>query len=352
MLSKGKGIDIRQGMDEQFMGEAALICFQNDLSSKLALEILQKENVYHKILIQSEDSCDETKISDDSESVTIVGQNKQQIKETITTCLEKQLDKVLQEWLGKLQHVGLNNQTPEIIAEIEAIRKQLIIDTSINTHSPDVPCNDSKSIVPVDVKDYLLGRSGVQSFGIWGCSTFKIFVNKATDDNILESELIVLDQNFFEKYHLEIERRTIVEKQTMRHYKSTSLHYSLEEKFPKTFTKPFDDKKKSENNRALIDHSRKCNRISPCLYTARGFNACEIKEPFLDIWAGTTKRFGIQKTSFPVSIRGTESDDTVQKIRDSTDTYNAQKSITSSESLLHVFTQEFASMFFSYFYFI
>lgn len=150
-----------------------------------------------------------------------------------------------------------------------------------------------------------------------------------------------MDQNFFEKYYLEIERRTIVEKLTMRHYKSTSLHYSLVEKFPKTFTKPFDDTKKSENN-----------RISPCLYTARGFNACEIKEPFLDIWAGTTKRFGIQKTSFPVSIRGTESDDTVQKIRDSTDTYNAQKSITSSESLVHVFTQEFASMFFSYFYFI
>lgn len=161
-----------------------------------------------------------------------------------------------------------------------------------------------------------------------------------------------MDQNFFEKYNLEIERRTIVEKQTMRHYKSTSLNYSLEEKFPKAFTKPFDDTKKSENNRALIDHSRKCNRISPRLYTARGFNACKIKEPFLDIWTGITKRFGTQKTSMPASIRGTESDDTVKKIRDSTDTYNAQKSIISSESLVHVFTQEFASMFLSYFYFI
>lgn len=142
----------------------------------------------------------------------------------------------------------------------------------------------------------------------------------------------------------------MVEKQTMRHCKSTSLHYSLEEKFPKAFTKPFDDTKKHENNRALIDDSRKCNRISPCLYTARGFNACEIKEPFLDIWAGTTKRFGIQKTGMPVSIRGTESDGTVQKIRDSTDIYNAQKSIISSESHVHVFTQVFASMFLSYFY--
>lgn len=352
LLSKGKGMNKRRGTDEQHMGEAALICFQNDLSSKLALEILQKENAYHKILIQSEDSCDKTKRSEASESVIIVGQNKQQIKETITTCLEKQLDQMLQDWLEKLGHEGLNRQTSEIIAEIEAIRKQLIIETNANTYSSDLPCNENKAIVPVDVKDYLLGRSDVQSFGIWGCSTFKIFVNKATDDTILESKLIVLDQNFFEKYHLEIEKRTMVEKQTMRHYKSTSLHYSLEEKFPKAFTKPFDDTKEQENNRALIDDSRKCNRISPRLYTARGFNTCEIKEPFLDIWAGTTKRFGIQKTGMPVSIRGPESDDTVQMIRDSTDTYNAQKSITSSESLVHVFTQEFASMFFSYFYFI
>lgn len=126
----------------------------------------------------------------------------------------------------------------------------------------------------------------------------------------------------------------------MRHYKSTSLHYSLEEKFPKTFTKPFDDTKKSENNRALIDHSRKCNRISPCLYTARGFNACEIKEPFLDIWAGTTKRFGIQKTSFPVSIRGTESDDTVQKIRDSTDIYIMLKRASSVLNHLYMYLRK------------
>lgn len=63
---------------------------------------------------------------------------------------------MLQDWLEKLKHEGLNNQAPEIIAEIEAIRKQLIIDISINTNSPDVPCNDNRSIVPVGVKDYLL----------------------------------------------------------------------------------------------------------------------------------------------------------------------------------------------------
>lgn len=107
---------------------------------------MQKENAYHKILIQSEDSCDKTKRSEASESVIIVGQNKQQIKETITTCLEKQLDQMLQDWLEKLGHEGL-----------EAIRKQLIIETNANTYSSDLPCNDNKAIVPVDVKHYLLG---------------------------------------------------------------------------------------------------------------------------------------------------------------------------------------------------
>lgn len=144
----------------------------------------------------------------------------------------------------------------------------------------------------------------------------------------------------------------MVEKQTMRHYDSTSLHYNFEEKFPKAFTKQYDETKKHENNCALIDDSRKCKLISHCLYPATGFHACEIKEPFLDTWTGTTKKYGKQKANMPASIRGPESDDNVQKIRDSTDIYNAQKSFISSESLVHVFTQEFASMCFSYFYFI
>lgn len=71
--------------------------------------------------------------------------------------MEKQLDQTLQEWLEKLKHEGLNKLTSDIIAEIEAIRKQLILDTSSYTAGPDAPCFDNKSIVPVNVKDYLLG---------------------------------------------------------------------------------------------------------------------------------------------------------------------------------------------------
>lgn len=116
---------------------------------------LRKKNACYKILIQSEESFDKTNKTDDS--IIIVGQNKQQIKEVITTCLEKQLDEMLQDWLEKLKHEDLKKETSEILAEIEAIRKQLILDNSNNTAAPDAPCFDKKSIVPVKVKDYLLG---------------------------------------------------------------------------------------------------------------------------------------------------------------------------------------------------
>lgn len=99
---------------------------------------MRKENARHKILIHSDVSNDKTSKADGS--IIIVGQKKQQIKETITSCLEEQLDQVLQDWLGKLKHEDFNKQTSEIIAEIEAIRKQLILDTSNNTAAPDEPC--------------------------------------------------------------------------------------------------------------------------------------------------------------------------------------------------------------------
>lgn len=226
LLSKVKE---EKNMQREMLGinweEVPLLCFQNDLQLESALEILREENACHKILIQSEVPHDKIRKADGS--ISIVGQNKRQIKEIITSCLEEHLDKMLQDWLGKLKHEDLNKRTSEIIAEIEAIRKQLILDTSNNTATPDEPCIDNKSNVPNDVKEYLFRRFDVIGFGIWGCSTFQIFVKMATDYEILKRELIMLNKNFFEKYYLKIETRNMVEKQTMRHYNSLSLRYIL-----------------------------------------------------------------------------------------------------------------------------
>lgn len=44
-------------------------------------------------------------------------------------------------------------------------------------------------------------------------STIQIFVKEATDHTILKSELIKLNQNFFDKYNLKIEPSNIVGKE-------------------------------------------------------------------------------------------------------------------------------------------
>lgn len=114
---------------------------------------MSKENARHKILIQSDVHFDKTCKADGP--IITVGQDKQQIQEIITSCLVEQLDQVLGDWLEKLKHKDLNKQTHDIIAEIEAIRKQLILDTRNNTNDLDAPCFANKSIVPNDVKEYL-----------------------------------------------------------------------------------------------------------------------------------------------------------------------------------------------------
>lgn len=114
---------------------------------------MRGENACHKILIKSDVHYDKTRKANGS--IIIVGQNKRQIKEIITSCFEEQLHQMLKDWLGKLKHEDSNQQTSEIIAEIEAIRKQLILDTSNNTAAPDALCIANKSTIPNDVKEYL-----------------------------------------------------------------------------------------------------------------------------------------------------------------------------------------------------
>lgn len=113
---------------------------------------MRKGHACHKILIQSEKYFAKTKIADDN--IITVGQNKEQIKEIITTCLETQLDYMLNAWLRQLNTKGFLKETSEMIEEIKAIQ-QLILDKSKNMAASDVPCNDSKSIVPKNVRDYL-----------------------------------------------------------------------------------------------------------------------------------------------------------------------------------------------------
>lgn len=115
--------------------------------------MLRKGHACHKILIQSEKYFAKTKKAGDY--IFTVGQNKRHIKEIITTCLETELDLILKVWLKKLNAKGSLKQTLEMIEEIKAIRKQLILDNSKSTTVPVVPCIDSKPIVPKNVREHL-----------------------------------------------------------------------------------------------------------------------------------------------------------------------------------------------------
>lgn len=153
-----------------------------------------------------------------------------------------------------------------------------------------------------------------------------------------------MDQNFFEKYHLKIESKYMVEKQTMRHYGSTSLKYNLGETFQNLSTKPYDGTKENGNNITFTDDSRKSRSIGHCLYITRGFNAFEIKKFVVDIWKGTCNRYCQQKTNIFVSIWRLVNDDIWDK------SHKNKDRIFSSESHVFVFIQELTSIFFSYLY--
>lgn len=255
-----------------------LLCFQNDHQSKLASEMLGRERASYKILIKPEsDDCERTERADDS--IIIVGQNKRQIKEIITSCLEKDLDQTLHEWLENLEADG----TSEIVTEIKAIRKQLVLDTSkYKAASPDEHSSDKQSIIPNDVRDHLQRLSDVTGFGIWEYSTFQIFVTKGTDKTILSSELIKMNQNFFKKYPLKIDTKNMIEKLTMQQYYSSSLMYHFVEKSRKQASKLKDQ----ENKVAFIGDSHVVRYIGPRVHKTMGkvhcFDEIEINEPVSD----------------------------------------------------------------------
>lgn len=73
-----------------------------------------------------------------------------------TTCLNKPLKEMLEQWLANLDTEVSSKQAAGIKAEIEAIRKQMEFDDCDESASISVsPVVSTKSVVPDDVKNYL-----------------------------------------------------------------------------------------------------------------------------------------------------------------------------------------------------
>lgn len=174
---------------------------------------MELESTCHKILIKSDTFCD--KRDEANDSIIIVERNKEQIKETITSCLEKPLCLLLHELLKVLKTEGSSRLASGLIAEIEAIQKQMkschIKDKDVSSNV--LPSASAGSIVPDNIIDFLFREPDVHSFGIWRNSSFKVFV-KRTDEGKLRDELIKINPKFFKMFNLEIEKRKFEDKQT------------------------------------------------------------------------------------------------------------------------------------------
>lgn len=93
--------------------------------------MLSKESACHRILIKSDTDCDELEKKDDS--IIIVNQNKEHIQEIITSCLEEPLHQMLQRWNESLKTETPTRLGSRFIAEIEDIRKQMVLDNRKDT---------------------------------------------------------------------------------------------------------------------------------------------------------------------------------------------------------------------------
>lgn len=186
-----------------------LLCFQNDLDLKSAKELLRgqdtSDKASDKILIKSASICDETE--ETTESLIIIAENKTNIARAITSCLEKPIHQILQHWSTGLKTEGLGKRTSRVIAEIKAIRKELVLDE----HKRTTAATDCKTCVPDDLKDYLFGRPDVNAFGIWSNSLFKIYVEITTNGRELKSKLTKRYRHFFDNYPLDIEIGKFIE---------------------------------------------------------------------------------------------------------------------------------------------
>lgn len=116
--------------------------------------MLSKESTCNRTLIKADTDCDELEKEDDS--IIIVNQNKENIQEIITTCLEEPLHQMLQRWTESLKTETSTSLVSILIAEIEDIRKQMVLDNRKDTTGVSIAtCVGTKCIVPEDVKNYL-----------------------------------------------------------------------------------------------------------------------------------------------------------------------------------------------------
>lgn len=160
----------------------------------------------------------------------------------------------------------------------------------------------------------------VHSFGIWGTSSFKVFVQKETDKNKMAKELLNINKFFFENFNLEIVKGKFVQKKTLKqgdHLLSckrndSGLYYAGT---LGGFVRKNDNKRKiyaltcnhifpEEKQLAYAKDSDEFKEMGTCVFTTRekgcDFAAIELKDSFLDACDVTVRRDDDKKVNAKV----------------------------------------------------
>lgn len=115
---------------------------------------IHRKSACHKILIKSDTFYDETDENDDT--IINVARNRTHIQEAITSCLEEPIYQMLNQWLKDLKSADSSKSSSRIIAEIEAIRKQMTLeDNRDSTACSALLCDETISAVPEEIKNFL-----------------------------------------------------------------------------------------------------------------------------------------------------------------------------------------------------
>lgn len=160
----------------------------------------------------------------------------------------------------------------------------------------------------------------VNSFGIWGTSSFKVFVQKETDKNKMEKELLNINKKFFDNFNLEIVKGKFVQKKTLKqgdHLLSCKRNDSglYNAGTLGGFVRKNDDKRKiyaltcnhifpEERQLAYTRDSDGFKEMGTCVFTTRekacDFAAIELMDSFLDACDVTVRRDDDKKVNAKV----------------------------------------------------
>lgn len=180
-----------------------VLCFQNDLSVQSALETLRQSSAFHHILVTSEPVC-KTNIGDDS--ITIIGQTKEEIMKNITTCLEQPLRHMLEQLLEDPSNK--DSSTGRFLSKSSGVIKALLKEMTFDDNEETVIEN-----LPDDIQEYLLRSDGFERAEL-SPSSLDVLVDKTTDDKLMKDDLTKLNPGFLERFPLTIQKGTLIKEIT------------------------------------------------------------------------------------------------------------------------------------------